>query len=449
MAWKQKRPMKRQATEQMSLPGISPSPRTQFAAVATERLPTNTTANRHAIHRWFNFIAGFAPEFVAEHCPQSVNGVLLDPFAGCGTSLVVAQACGNRAIGFEPHPFFVRIARAKTAAPPTKTRLCFIKEVLLKGAIAESPKISLSEPARAFLTKLFDEPILTQLLGARAAIEKSGLAQDDLAFLALSRVVEMCSKSQTDGIYKAPTSLKKAAAPIEAIHCVIDEIQSDAELFDNGNSLPEVLVYQRSSEDMTVIEDGSIDVIITSPPYLNNFDYAEMTRMQLYFWGLCASWQEITQKVRAQLIVNTTTALTGHRDLQLRYRDEISPQVLPDLDRIVKALAQERRRRPGKKEYDLLVYPYFAQMTRILQEALRCLKIGGRVHVVVADAAFYGVHVSTPQYLASIMTALGYDSVNCTKLRDRGHRWILEKRDGSPSGLGEYHISATRGRNSL
>jgi hypothetical protein len=439
--------MKRQATEQMCLPGIPPC--TQFAAVAPERLPTNTTASRHAIHRWFNFIAGFAPEFVAEHCPKSANGVLLDPFAGCGTSLVVAQACGNRAIGFEPHPFFVRIARAKTAAPPTQSHLRRIKEVLLNGAITGWPKSSLPEPVRAFLTKLFDEPILAQLLGARTALEKSGLVKDDLAFLVLSRVVEMCSKSQTDGIYKAPTSPKKAAVPIKAIHQVIDEIESDTKRLDNGVHLPEVFVYQRSSEDMTAVADSSVDVVVTSPPYLNNFDYAEMTRMQLYFWGLCTSWQEITQKVRAQLIVNTTTALTGHRDIQSRYRDEISTQVLSDLDKIVEALARERRRRPGKKEYDLLVYPYFAQMTRILREVLRCLKIGGQAHVVVADAAFYGVHVSTPQYFASIMTALGYDSVNCTKLRDRGHRWILEKRDGSPLGLGEYHISAKRGRNSL
>ncbi|MCP9446710.1 MAG: site-specific DNA-methyltransferase [Nitrospira sp.] len=427
----------------MSLPGIDPG--FQFEAVAPERLPTNTTANRHAIHRWFNFIAGFAPEFVAEHCPESADGILLDPFAGCGTSLVVAQASGNRAIGFEPHPFFVRIARAKTAPPPTEVRLRVIEEVLLNGAAAALPQSPISGPAQTFLAKLFDEPTLTQLLAARVALEEAGLAEDDLAFLLLSRVVEMCSRSQTDGIYKAPTSRKKAAPPLDAIRDVIDEIRSDVELLDNRCSVPEVLLYQRSSEDMSVVETGSIDVVVTSPPYLNNFDFAEMTRMQLYFWGLCGSWREITHKVRAHLIVNTTTALTGHRDIQSKYRDEIPAPILSDLDRIVKALARERRQRPGKKEYDLLVYPYFAQMTRVLRETLRCLKPGGTAHVVVADAAFYGIHVSTPQYLASIMTALGYDSVTCTKLRDRGHRWILEKREGSPIGLGEYHICGKRG----
>jgi hypothetical protein len=87
--------------------------------VPRHRLSTNTTANKHAIHRWFNFIAGFAPEFVAQQCPASPNGLILDPFAGCGTSLVVAQSLGHRAIGFEPHPIFARIARAKIATPPT------------------------------------------------------------------------------------------------------------------------------------------------------------------------------------------------------------------------------------------------------------------------------------------------------------------------------------------
>lgn len=437
--------MKRHTTRQMALPGIDRRP--QFAVVAPGRLPTNTTANRHAVHRWFNFIAGFAPEFVALHCPEGAGGVLLDPFAGCGTSLVVAQAHGHRAIGFEPHPFFVRIARAKTAAPPTSSRLQAIEEVLVSGVAAGFSGSPLADPARTFLAKLFDESTLAQLLSARAAIEAAGLHEDDLAFLLLSRVVDMCSRSQTDGIYKAPTSRKRAAVPIDAIRDVMDEVRGDAERLQQVGALPGVILHQSSSEDMAVVDTASIDVAVTSPPYLNNFDFAEMTRMQLYFWGICRSWREITETVRSQLVVNTTTALSGHRDLQSRHRSAIPRSVLPDLDHIVKALAQERRSRAGKKEYDLLVYPYFAQIARVLRETLRCLKPGGRAHVVVADAAFYGIHVSTPQFLASVMAEMGYISVTCHKLRDRGHRWILNKRDGSPTGLGEYHICARREAN--
>ena len=159
---------------------------------------------------------------------------------------------------------------------------------------------------------------------------------------------------------------------------------------------------------------------------------------------MCGSWREITEEVRAKLIVNTTTALTGHRDIQSQYRDRISNILHPVLDNIVSALAQERRIRAGKKEYDLLVYPYFAQMTGVLLEAQRCLAVGGAAHIVIADAAFYGIHVSTPQFLATAMSDMGFTEVKCLKLRDRGDRWVLKKRDGSPTGLGEYHIIAKR-----
>lgn len=419
--------------------------RPRFAEVSRERLPTNTTANRHAIHRWFNFIAGFAPEFVAQQCPTSNGALLLDPFAGCGTSLVVAQSLGHRAVGFEPHPFFVRIARAKTEAPPTGTRLQSIERALLDGIGAPEKAAVLSESAEAFLVKLFEEHTLRQLLGARAALEEASLDKDDLAFLLLSRVVDMCSKAQTDGIYKAPTTAKKADAPVDAIRSAVEQVRRDAAQADQAAVSAPAVLHEASSEDMSVVETGSVDIAITSPPYLNNFDFAEMTRMHLYFWGTCGSWREITERVRARLVVNTTTALAGQRDIQLQYRDQITRALLPELDRIVTALASERRVRAGKKEYDLLVYPYFAQMTRVLLEVQRCLVAGGAAHVIVADAAFYGIHVSTPQFLASAMTAMGFGNVQCVKLRDRGHRWILDKRDGSPTGLGEYHIVAERG----
>jgi hypothetical protein len=50
-----------------------------------ERLSTNLTTNRYAIHRWFNFIAGFSPEF-ASWCIHEArlkkDGMVIDPFAG-------------------------------------------------------------------------------------------------------------------------------------------------------------------------------------------------------------------------------------------------------------------------------------------------------------------------------------------------------------------------------
>ncbi|MCP4130341.1 MAG: hypothetical protein GY754_05120 [bacterium] len=68
---------------------------------------------------------------------------------------------------------------------------------------------------------------------------------------------------------------------------------------------PQPEVFMKSSEKMDDIESEPIGCCITSPPYLNNFDYAEMTRLQLHLLGWAHSWGDITEKIRNNLITNT------------------------------------------------------------------------------------------------------------------------------------------------
>ena len=294
--------------------------------VSKERLPTNTTTHQHPIHRWFNFIAGFSPEFVQDCCEKVVsNGKtsFLDPFAGCATSLLVARQRGMRAIGFEPHPFFFRIARAKFPGADAVEHLDEIERVLEKGFLMPRPVSTLPEAPATFLRKLFPENSLESLLGAREALHTAELAGDDLAFLILSRVLDKSSHSATDGIYKAPTSKKWATSPSVAFREAIQTIRIDLQGLRGHNLKEGASFHEKSSEDMRIVPSDSVSIIVTSPPYLNNFDFAEMTRMYLYFWGIASSWGEITDKVRSKLVVNTTTALKGHKPRQQEYRAKV------------------------------------------------------------------------------------------------------------------------------
>lgn len=414
--------------------------------VAAHRLPTNTTTYAHGVHRWFNFIAGYSPEFVNQCCIEAGLGKgdhLLDPFAGCATSLVAARKLGIQATGFEAHPVFARIGRAKLISKSTKKDVGKIKDVILKGLEHQADTSVLPEAPLIFLSKLFPERVLARLISARDALAAARLSKSDLAFMILSRVVDKSTHSQTDGIYKAPTSKKQPQCPEavceETIKMILDDL--DNESFDiNSDST----IYHHSSESMRELDDECVSIVVTSPPYLNNFDYAEMTRMLLYFWGMASSWGEITDTVRKHLIVNTTTALRGHKDQQTRYRGMLPERILVEVDEIVKELQAKKKERAGKKEYDYIVYPYFAQMQSVLSECKRTLKKDGSLHIMVADAALYGVHIAAPQILSSMLEALGMTSVRCDQVRKRGHRWILEKREGSERGLGEYHISAKR-----
>ena len=226
--------------------------------------------------------------------------------------------------------------------------------------------------------------------------------------------------------------------PSHALHKVLTTIVNDKceALYAKGA----VRIYEKPSQNMSELDDDSIDLVVTSPPYLNNFDFAEMTRMYLYFWGIASSWKDITTRIRTQLIVNTTTALQGHKDRQHIYRSALPDAVRRDADIVVESLSQRRKVKAGKKDYNFLIYPYLSQMQQVLRETRRALRPGAPLHMMVSDAALYGIHVPAPQWLARIMTHCEFADVQCNMVRSRGHRWILDKREGSPQGLGEYYL---------
>ena len=408
------------------------------------RLPTNTTARHYPIHRWLNFVAGFSPEFVSAAIEQSGTprgGLLLDPFAGLATAPLVANFEGINAVGFEPHPFFFDIGLAKTQVPDL-TQVDIVESVFQQTpAVANLPSVW-SPKALEFLQKLIGPKSLSRLAGARLAESDCPASARNLYRLMLSRTLEAATGSKTDGIYKAPESTKRPIDIEEAAAKIIGELRNDLACLPVG--MGSTKLYAQSSEHMPQIPSGTVDLCVTSPPYLNNFDFAEMTRMELYFWNYAANWREITDTVRAKLIVNTTTAPTTERRRQDHWRALTAPELLDELDGIIAELSVQRRQRAGRKEYDSLVLPYFAQMGLVLKEVTRVLKAGGPIHLVVSDAALYGVHIRTEKLLATLMTSCGLEVKEIIRLRDRGGRWVLAKRQGAADGLGEFHIHAKK-----
>lgn len=416
--------------------------------IRKEKLPTNTTTHQHPIHRWFNFIAGFSPEFVSgciERAKLGADDVVIDPFAGLSTTLVQASFNNVQSVGFEVHPFFYDISLAKILPPFQRKIVDAIENVAANYAEPFTGTFSdvWAQDAEIFLVKLIPEGdlrLLTSALLFEARIEPG---MRPLYRLIISRVLELTAQSQTDGIYKAPTSEKNSTPYRIALKKVCNEIREDTSIA-RESFKQRATLYPLSSENMSPLTNESCSLCITSPPYLNNFDFAEMARMELYYWRYAGSWHEITEKVRRRLIVNTTTVPTDLKRDQARFSETLSLELCSSLNSIINDLKEQRRNRSGKKDYYLLVYPYFAQMQSVIREVYRVLKPGSSFHLIVADAALYGIHIQTEMLLALVMQESGFDIQEIERLRNRGDRWILEKRQGINKPLGEFHIHARR-----
>jgi DNA modification methylase len=411
-----------------------------------ERLPTNTLSHKHRVQRWANFIAGYSVEFV-EQCLARRNSdidTVIDPFLGCGTTLVTAKNMGFSGIGFDRHPVFYNLAVAKLGNYKLEDL-----DLVRSNLLTHNEGLIWSDDARTFLEKLFANEDLDKISKAAYAINKFTKRLKPLAIAFFLKSCEAACGSQTDGVYKAPTSLKKKIPFEKAVENAYLMFKEDIDTCwyrEHWSSQPDAKYFNKSSTNLSEVESSSVGICVTSPPYLNNFDYAEMTRMHLYLLGWAASWKEISMSIRNSLITNTTTALKGKKnnENQIEQRAALPKILLAELDEIVSDLEKERRTRAGKKEYDYLIYPYYSEIKQVLLELFRCLKNGGEVYWVVADAALYGIHIKTHLHTAEIMKDIGFQDVKVEFIRKRGHRWILSKRDGAEEGLGEYYLTAIK-----
>jgi hypothetical protein len=411
-------------------------------AMGDAKLPTNLTARSHPVHRWFNFIAGFSPEFVAScivDSPGVTDGYVLDPFAGAGTTLVEAQMCGLPAVGYEPHPFFAEMARAKLATDLTCDDLDSLEQVLLGGvAIGANPGAVWSETPLTFLVKLLPEKSLAQLASVPLLAEEIEPRLLPMFRLIGSKVLESAAGAQTDGIYKAPTSQKRPRDVAASVRSVCAMVREDLALLGPAARSDAVIVGQSSSDG---IAPGA-SLCVTSPPYLNNFDFAEMTRMELYFWRLAESWREITDLVRSKLLVNTTTAPRDRKLSPDTYIDQLPGELFAAASVLYGRVAAASKGR--SKDYHRLVFPYIHGLFEVFANCREALQDGANIHVIVADSAFYGVHVPLHDLTAMSLRLCGFEDVAVRHLRERGDRWVLAKRQGPPGKLGEYWISGVR-----
>jgi len=422
-------------------------------ALRIDKMPTAITADKYPIHKWFNFVAGYAPEYVSNviekyyYKNMRLPEKIYDPFAGCATTNVVANDYGICSIGVERNPFFFKIGYAKANARAISEELPFIVEkfsAIENNKLKESLVDTLSEAAVKYLCNLFEIDDLNTLLILRNEVFSYEGNKYYAGYIFLSKILELTTHAKTDGIYKAPTSTKKKLSISEAI------IRT-CSIFDIGENLiaPEDKTKQiyGSCVDFDLPEE-SVDLVIFSPPYLNNFDFAEMTRMQLYFWEEATSWADISEKHRNHMLINTTTAVKNVRssEVQMSMKEKLPMELQVELEVIVQELVQVRKSKPSKKDYHLLIYPYLYQMQQVLKSCYKGLRKNGEIHIVLSDAAFYGIHIDTQKFLKILLDSIGFQLTEIKLMRTRGERWQLEKRKSSGKKLGEFEIVGIKGR---
>lgn len=388
------------------------------------------------IHRWFKYPAGYSYRFVESFLKiynLDQNSWILDPFAGTGTTNVVAQKLGINSMGIEAHPFVHWVAQVKCFwdydLKELKTRITQLINQL--KSFEEYPGDIALKDFPELVHKCFSPLNLWHLKCIRDKIENFSATEAEKNFfkLALTDTLRTASSAGSGWPYVAPTKYheKNEQPALEVFVKTLHEMYQDIyqiRLETPKKATTKILLHDTRCQYPLTSE--SIDLAITSPPYLNNYDYADRTRLEMYFFDWAKTWGEITKQVRNKLIVAATTQVSREKYGQNPLSSElqnIDPYLYKTLSQKIKSLDELRLTKGGKKNYDLMVAGYFNDMLPMLRQVYRVLKPGKSFVLMLGDSAPYGVHIPTEEYLGRLAMAIGFSNFSIYPIRTRGEKW--------------------------
>ena len=404
---------------------------------ALEKYGSFQDSLRAPVHRWFTYPAGYSYKLVESKIAEYGLGNrqwILDPFVGTGTTSVAAKAVGVNSIGVEAHPFVYWVAKTKLHSNYDLPTLQYdANSIQDRARVICATGIEYDGVWPALVYKCFTDENLQQLLALRTAIVQHETSPDhtDLLKVALTATLRDVTSAGAGWPYIAPSKYAKRTVQREAIVGFRKRISMMiTDVFESSVSHPQGSLHKLFNGDARNLEQyaaqNGVDMVLTSPPYLNNYDYADRTRLETYFWGIYESWGDITRKVRDHLIVAATTQIRRSAMEQVRSCPNIkgvSGEIHAEISKAVYQLGELRLEKAGKKSYDLMVAGYFEDMLRVIQGVYRLLRTGQPFILVLGDSAPYGIHIRTDEIIAELALAVGFSTCHIQVIRARGGKW--------------------------
>ena len=264
------------------------------------------------LHRWVPWIAGFSGSFVAGVLEEVRRGGrrlrVLDPFAGVGTTLIEALKHGDEAIGFEINPYAALACKAKARAAHFDAEM--LAAMLDRFEEYGEEKLSLNEraesvPPKGFASRVpfFSPTVERQVLACQDFIEQETTDWvKDLFQVAFGAVMVSFSNYSYEPSLGTRAGAGKPDIDQADVFSIVKrklwEMHEDIGIFQRWTAkhkrTPRARVYPLSYLDHARrVKSHSIDVLITSPPYLNNYHYVRNTRPHLFWLGMVQSSSDL------------------------------------------------------------------------------------------------------------------------------------------------------------
>jgi DNA modification methylase len=360
------------------------------------------------------------------------NMRVLDPMMGSGTVLAMARAQGHRAIGFDIDPLAVLMAKVwTTAISPEEIHekandlIHRAKQNFKNLSQRDAYPLAADEETRHFVAYWFDGYARRQLTALSHAISLLKIEPTrNLFWCALSRLIiakqagaslamDLSHSRPHKAFVTAPTK------PFNKFLSAVDRIVANCIDQKSRSRGPAPSIQLGDARDLPVIND-SIDLVLTSPPYLNAIDYLRCSKFSLVWMGY-----DVGELRQLRGFSVGTEAAKG------------SPLDDDEFQRILRAL-KLRPRLDNRKEH--ILAKYVDDMRQAVGEVGRVLRPGGKAIYVIGESTLHGTYIRTSIILSKLAELAGLT------LGERRSRYLPANRRYLPPPLPGHRNGSIEGR---
>ena len=395
--------------------------------------------------RWMKYKEGFSKGLVENILDEFSPNDVLDPFSGLGTAPLIASGKGMRGIGIDVMPVGLHVGKAiaQVANGLSKDHLESVGKMLIDAVDSKDSIDQRHRFPHVTITKAaFPEETECELARARAFIEtiEDGDVRQVLD-VACMTVLEDVSYTRKDGQYlrwdyragRALRSKKVDKGPIRgfsyALSARLFDMLQDMESLKQefGGGVPEL--HEGSSlELLRGFTEESVDMVITSPPYANRYDYTRTYALELAWLGY---GQLGFSDLRQRLLSATVENRTKRQWLRLTYDSNAS--LLDKAFRMYEQqgalhetldILRQHQGELGNRHVIRLIEGYFLEMAVIIAELGRIVRLGGAVVMVNDNVQYHGEEVPVDLILSDFAEQAGFV---CKRI------WALPRGKGNSS----------------
>lgn len=351
----------------------------------------------HTIHaypaKFPAFMASKAFEYARD---EGVNiGRVADIFCGCGTVALEAKNHNYNFWGCDINPVATLIAKVKSNE---YDKLLF--EQYYSQILKEFEKIELAEnvyeKANERLQYWFEENSFCELLKIYMAINEEVTEEKYLeAFRcifssilkAASKWLNKSIKPQVDPNKQEIDILKKFQSQCYKFTRAVDEIEE----YNND-------IMINCKNFLTIENLPCVDLIVTSPPYVTSYEYADLHQLSSLWLGYANDYREL-RKGSIGSVYNS-----GDFTIDFNKLNETGKGIVKSLQASDKALSKVKS-----------VARYFIDMQDAVEKCTKMLNKNGMIFFVVGDTEYKGVKIQNSKHLIEAMESNGYTNIKIAK----------------------------------